>query len=331
MRRNGGFTILEVLVVFIVLSVVMVVVMRVGEVFYDFFGRLRDEQKMEALRKKIERFYRENVVYVNSRVDAIKFSNGCEFTTFLGYKPRAKVKSVCDLGGLIYFDSEPYDYRGVNFRVLVTPLLYNGLFHYRDIYVINTRGRRGVSLSRFEGGRFICGVGEVCLKISGEDITREYYQKKMDELYKVADILQGYALSKYAQDTTKNILMYRFAKRSRDGVNNLNCQGWDLRCLYDGTSILENSCLVNDENERKVKAGEGRWLDVEGGVLEGAKRLYKVAPSLFSEKFYENVFIDNCLRVRNPETVSSTDLGGWTARLISCISNVDCYSVVVVQ
>lgn len=324
MRGKKGFTIAELIVALIILLGLSVVVIKIGSSFYELVARQRDISKGERIAEAIKRFYETYPEYVNSLSGGITLPNGCVLQTFTDFLPKYRA-GLCGGGGLRAFEPDPYDSAMSNYRVIVTGLIDAGNFQYRNIYIILTRSRRNGVRSTVDGrGEIRCARDEVCFKVDGREITQKVYERAMRDIKNVVDSLQAYALARYGADATKNVLLYRFANASSNGQNDRNCGTLNKNCFFDSGVVIAPSC--GREETPRI-----RWLNGYQTVnlpmqLQNVSfaRASVIAPSLFSQ--YEDVYIANCGQgVRTPETVSETELGGWTAIVLKCISLYNCY------
>lgn len=323
MGNRRGFTIAELIVALAIILSLSVVVIKIGSSFYEMVARQRDMAKGERIAEAIRRFYETYPEYVNSLSGGITLPDGCVLQTFTGFLPKYRA-GVCGGGGLRAFEPDPYDSVMSNYRVIVTPLISTGDFNYRNIYIILTRSRRNGVLSTVDSnGEIRCGRGEICFKVDGREITQKVYERAIRDIKNVVDSLQSYALARYGADATKNTPLYRFANASSSGSNDSNCgNSVNKNCFFDSGVVIEPSC-------GRAEVPRVRWLNGFQSVSNyptqySFARASQIAPSLFSQ--YEDVYIANCGQgVRTPETVSETELGGWTAVVMKCISIYNCY------
>lgn len=332
--NNRGFTVLELLVSLIAITLLSVAVFKVGSVFYDIVSRQRDIAKGERIRDGIYRYYVEFYQYINSTQTGnnLLLPNGCNLTTETNFVPRYRQDRVCGVAGLKYFDEEPYDSKMSNYRIVITPLLDNGKFHYRKIHVVYVKGRRGQMLSSVNNatGDIVCHPSEVCWTIDGEKITITKYEEMIKKVSDIVSRLQAYATAKYSADATKNLLMYYFANASTGGTNSSNCSNGNKLCYFSASSEIRNSCVANP-TVPVIRGPRGVVYYVISGIDTSCLSLgQNISQRIFGGT--TDIYIDNgSANIRNPETVNDNDLGGYTARVIGCISDVDCIQQIAYQ
>lgn len=332
-HNQKGFTLIELLVGLIVITVISVVAIKVGSAFYDIISRQRDIAKGERIRDGIERYYLQYYQYINSQQTGqdLILPNGCRLRTETGFVPKHRQDRNCGVAGLFFFDNEPYDNKMSNYRIVITNLLDNGRFHYRKIYVIYTKGRRGNMLSSVDAnGNIRCSPDEVCWTVDGEKITLTKYEEMVKKVSDTVSKMQAYATAKYSADATKNLLMYYFANTASDGsTNSSNCAVGNKLCYFSANSVIKNSCSVG-QAVPQIRLPNGGVYFSSAVNLNCLARASDLSPTIFSG--LTDIYIDNgSSLIRNPERVAETDLGGYTARVVGCISDVDCIVQIAYQ
>lgn len=336
-----GFSLVELLVALVVLSLLSVAFISLGSSLADYMGDIFSRRQAQELKEKIEKFYEEYPSVVNTN-GVVRLPNGCELGLNGGaFIPLSQVRvqtGACGPGGLYYFDSRVYDYKNSNLRVLVSPLLFNGRYRYRHIYLVYTKGaRRGVFSRVNPDGSIFCHPQEECYQVNGEEITGKVYQRAEDLVNYVAGTLQNYAFSRYTADATKNPLVYRLAGANSGGGNNRNCT--NPECYYDAGSVIAPSCgrvgtgLIRTTDGKRQIVLPFSVRNVLGSNPYASVNV--LAPSLFTQD-YNVIYLSNCSVIRNslprvPENVDVANFGGWNAVVFACISEEDCIVRIVNQ
>jgi type II secretory pathway pseudopilin PulG len=363
-RSEKGFTLIELIISLFVVMVILFTLIPVLSRFYDTYNNLLSQERLKTIRDKIERYYYQYAFVINSDVLDSRYnynvvhSNGNSYPTVAIPLPDgtylysllthqntyddlilnvngSDIARVSNPSGLLYFTDNPYDGKMTNFRVYITPLIAEpqGRFHYRDIYLIYTKGSRYTrSIPVNNGGNLNCDVSEVCYKIDGLKITQEIYNQTTEKMNYIANKLRQYSQSKYALDTSKNGLMYYYAITSTNNRNSSNCNQGEVDCYFSTLSEIPNTTLAGGIRENRITfnmlglsinfnpspALNGRFVRLSnlGNLFSNSEDITPVGSF---------IYLDNSASARNPQTLGqANNLGGADIVLLTCIANNDC-------
>lgn len=364
-RSEKGFTLIELIISLLVVMVILFTLIPVLSRFYDTYNNLLSQERLKTIRDKIERYYYQYAFVINSDVLDSRYnynvvhSNGNRYSTVAIPLPDGTylysllthqnpyddpvlsingtdIARVSNPSGLLYFTDNPYDGKITNFRVYITPLMVEpqGRFHYRDIYLIYTKGSRHTrSIPVNNGGnwRLNCDISEVCYKIDGLKITQEIYSQTIGRMDYIANKLRQYSQSKYALDTTKNGLMYYYARTSTNNRNYSNCNQGEVDCYFSALSEIPNTTLAGGIRENRITVNliglsinfnprpalNGRFVRLSslGNLFSNSEDITPVGSF---------IYLDNSTSARNPQTLGQANLGGYDTVLLTCIANNDC-------
>ncbi len=338
----------------IVIAVTMLIASALTEVistgirYYKKFVAL---QEMRRIAEGIKKYYEENAFLVNSRrIDSLYsdvLPDGSPSVrlplpdgSFL--VPEIDYDRSSNPSGLRYFSTNPFDEGGTNFRIYISPLKEDpaGRYAYRDIWIIDTKGRRHRMLSKIVNGEIQCDPSEVCYRVSGRDITEDLYEKTIQQVEKIAAKLSDYTGSRYAADPRKSTLKYYFANTDTNGYSDAHCTGGP-GCYFASASEIPNTYRVthySDITEQTIDGHVTVSYSTAGlSYVPNLSLLSQIVPQLFSPEeietpFRTRVWFDNSSpNVRNPQTLGLSNLGGYNALLVTCIDDTHCVTYRVSQ
>jgi len=340
------FVLFELLVAIAAFFGITAGIMELSSTLWKNYQKRVAEERFQALKKSLETFYKDNAMAVNSRLVSdttimtrvgtrpsgrIRLPDGRILGSYLREKP---ISVASALPGLLYFkeESQLIDEGGAPFRIYITPLQEDpqGRFAYRDIYLINAKGRTAVvgsypnctlQPSGYYRCEFNCAPDEECAKIDGYKITLELYRKTLSEIEKTARRIQTYAQQLYAQDPQKDVLRYYLSHESTNNKNDLNCSSGTVDCCFSHLSEIRNSSLYNrvSSYRESFNGYTVYWTPPAGSRLAYASSIPFL--TLRQTPFRARLYYDNSSRlIRNPQTVSN--YAGYTMLLFTPVDDV---------
>ena len=251
------------------------------------------------------------------------------------------IARVGNPSGLLYFVDNAYDGKMENFRVYITPLMADptNRFHYRDIYLIWPEGHQRLrSRPEFDPAtnrwNLRCDPSEYCIKIDGLLITSEIYNKMAERVENIGVKFRHYAEGKYASDPNKNLLKYYLSNKSNNNLDDNTCVPNTVDCYFASSSEISNTTLLGGQAEYQVDTPDGPYtISAAGTTLPDPANarfmpVYNVANIVSRTEgtvFGIPILYDNSSpNVRNPETLGLSNLGGYDAVLLGCVSDSDC-------
>lgn len=321
-KLKRGFTVLELLVVLVAVTIIASVGIYTLSSLKDFYDYFKSVSLLNEAKKKIEDYYRTHVFEVNSN-PGFRYGN-CTINTLLNFVPRAASLTDPTLGCLGQIIPDVYDHKGSNFRIFIqNGVDPQGRFQFKRILLVMTGSPINLppgSVGFNPDGSVRCRGDFTCVAIDGFAITEEVYMKELEFLGEIASAFRAYKDARYAADPTKNPLIYRYSN-SGSNIDYYDVNGIiPNTCSSGGTTVLfyngyvVNSSLFTGTNNCFVNLSNLNVSFLAGFNL--------VSPSGFP------VYFDNTgPSVSNPDNQIATYgsiVGGYNALLFSCMDVNSC-------
>jgi len=339
---------IEILAGIMAMTAVIATIASVGVSAWDNYQKHQAEVRLERLKSKLEEFYRDNAMAINSALvpdnqittrngqqpsGQILLPNGQVLGSYLGGKP-VSVKDT-SMGAILYFvrEKDLWDEKNVPFRIYITPLQQDpeGRFAYRDIYIISGKGRIAPVASYptcqydtngYYKCTFTCAPDEKCVKVDGYQITLDLWEKTYNQLANDAKEIQLYAQQLYVQDPQKDVLKYYLSHESTNNKNDENCNAGEADCYFSHLSEIRNSTLYNTVTDysESFNGYTVYWTPPTGSRLAYLSSVPFLSPDDTTTPFHSRIYYDNSSNlIRNPQTVSN--YAGYTMLLYTPIDD----------
>ena len=296
-RRQGGFTLVEIVVAVTLLALLTSMLFTYFEPWVRYKAKLDTERELAAIAQALEAAYRDNAFGIDNivgavvqlpsgNIDAAARATDTTFAALLNYSTISPAEMARDGYGKPY---TVFVSRRLMRQVAGTSL------YYHVVAIVSSGMREGAAQSTFDPatGTLTLDAVETGVVVDGFRIQREHYLLTLAKIKTLAGAYTTYFQSRYLNDTSRSIGVNYFANRDPGG----NVSGtWDR-----GGAVLNSATVANPATVTAVNLA---------AVLG-------VSTNDVTTGYGRPIYIDNASdAVRNPNnTAASMRAAPYTARL----------------
>ncbi|MEW6409773.1 MAG: type II secretion system protein [Nitrospirota bacterium] len=239
MKRESGFTALEVIFVLTAITIIFAFVLPDLSEFYRWQKRKENEKQVEKIRSAIERIYDMYAYDVDSydgqefRFGSNTITSGTTGTSFYSVSSYAGMSQKA-VGRDVY-NMEYTAYVSNRLASTTSPQVQ----YHVIAFVSKSTDSKLSSLFDASEGKLTCGSDDICAEVSGLEIQVSKYKETLKKMDDTGNTFQSYFTTLYLADPNHDVNVDRFAKTDRNGAS--------VPTKWDTNSHLLNSCTVADD------------------------------------------------------------------------------------